>query len=152
MRLAEVFLRIGSSLCGWLMAYAHCLWLAVLPQAICGGESGDPWAATLGLALPAVVLAFVIPVGRRTPGIGHILRWLAVPLVLLVPLAVRAVLPALERSTFEGAPLCLQAGDAPVPGWEPFWAPVQLVVLSAITLAAVMAWRLPPTTRKSRIT
>jgi len=143
MSLAEVFLRIGSSLSAWLMAYAHCLWLAVLPQAICGGKAGDPWAATLGLALPTFVLAFVIPVGRRTPGIGHILRWFAAPLVLLIPLAARAVLSAFERSNLDGEPLCMQAGAAPGGAWEPFWAPVQLVVLCAIALAAMIGWRSP---------
>jgi len=143
MRLAEVFLRIGSALSAWLMAYAHCLWLAVVPQAICGGSASDPWAATFGLALPAFLLAFVIPVGYRTPGVGNILRWFGAPLLLLIPLAARAVLSAFQRATLDGEPLCMQPGAGPGGGWEPFWAPVQLTVLGAIALAAMMGWRRP---------
>lgn len=141
MRLAEVFLRIGSTLTGWLMAYAHCLWLAVLPQAPCGGEAGDPYAATLGLAIPAFALAFVIPVGRRTPGIGDLLRWFGAPLIVLIPLAARPVFGAMQRATFEGAPLCLHATSASVASWEPLWAPVQLVVLCVIAATAVISAR-----------
>ncbi len=145
MRLAEVFLRIGSTLTGWLMVYAHCLWLAVLPQAACGGESGDPYAATLGLAVPAAALAFLLPVGRSTPGIGDILRWFGLPLVVLLPLAARPVLDALGRATFEPLPLCAQSTLAPA-GWEPWWAPLQLVVLCVIAIAAVTAARSLPDT------
>lgn len=140
MRLAEVFLRIGSTLTGWLMVYAHCLWLAVLPQAPCGAETGDPYAATLGLAIPAVGLAFLLPVGRRTPGIGDILRWFGLPLVILLPLAARAVWDAMGRATFESGSLCAQTTMAPA-GWEPWWAPLQLAVLGVIAGAAIFAAR-----------
>ncbi len=141
MRLAEVFLRIGSALTGWLVAYAHCLWLAVLPQAPCGGDAGNPYAATLGLALPAVALALLVPVGRRTPGVGDILRWFGLPLVVLLPLALRPVWSAFGRATLDGGPLCTQATAVTTAGWEPWWAPIQFAVLCVIAGAAVIAAR-----------
>ncbi len=141
MSLAEVLLRLGSSMTAWLVTYAHCLWLAVLPQAVCVGEGADPWAATLWLAGPTFALAWLIPAGRKTPGVGQILRWFALPLLVLVPLAARVALAAFERATLGGSPLCVAQTGVLAAGWEPFWAPVQLGVLGGIVIAAGMAWR-----------
>lgn len=152
MRFAELCLRLGCSLTGWLVAYAHCLWLAVLPQARCGGVADDPWRATLFLAVPTFVFALLIPAARPLPGVASVLRWLSLPLLVLVPLAARSVVPALQRASIDGAPLCaalVDPGAAPA-AWEGLWAPVQLLVLATIAAAGVFGWRSPSTSEQTR--
>ena len=41
MRFAEVFLRLGSSLVGWMLIYTYAVWLAAL--SVAGGRVMDGW-------------------------------------------------------------------------------------------------------------
>ena len=141
MSFAEVFLRLGCALVAWLVSYAHCVWLAVLPMVDCTQVGIEPWRATLFAAVPSAIFAALLPIGRTVPGVASTLRWFALPLVVLWPLAVRGVLPVLADATWNGLHWCGEARGELAPVWLRVWAPLQLGVLCGIAAGAVVAWR-----------
>lgn len=139
---AELFLKGGSSLVGWIIAYVHLLMVAVVRVAQCGEGTSDPWFATLLTAVIAVPAIFMIPMGLfMRPG----LRWLALPLVVLALLALVAVLPYIEGTTMAGAAPCGVSGGGTgyvqATGWQRAWAPLQLILIAALGFSASLFWR-----------
>ncbi len=148
MRPAEIILRVGCGLVGWMLAYVHGLVLAVLPLVDCA-DGSNPWLAALLLAVPAAAVPLLLRLGGL---VRESVRWLALPYLGLAALAAWAVLPYLRSATLDGAALCpLAAADGPslaVPGWQRAWAPLQLGLLAVLTVSALhYAW---PRPRESR--
>jgi len=147
-RPAEIILRVGCVLVGWILAYVHGLVLAVLPLVDCA-TGPEPWRAALVLAVPAAAVPLLLPLGGL---VRESVRWLALPYLVLVVLAARATAPYLRSATLEGVAFCpLEAAGGPglpVPSWQRAWAPLQLGLLAVLTLSALRyAW---PRSRGSR--
>jgi len=134
---AELCLRLGLVLVAWLLVLAHCLWLAVLPRVDCAANGTLPWLLTLGAAPLVMASAWVLPSGRRVPGVGHLLRLFALPLPLLLPLAAWATAEGLSAVTLGGGGFCAGVGRS---GWEAWWAPVQATALAVVVWGAARSW------------
>ena len=144
MSLAEIFLRIGCTLVGWMLAYGYCLMLAVVAELDCvalGPRFGRDALVFAGLSAVFVPL---IPMGRRVAGLELIFKGFTLPLLALAPLAAAEVLPFFEAATLGNAHLCTvlapASSDAPRPFWHPLWAPVHFAVLLGLVWAASRFW------------
>jgi hypothetical protein len=89
MRFAEVFLRLGSSLVGWMLVYTYTVWLAALHVMGCGPDGDGMHRLLFGLAPFAVVMALPLRLTRPFPDIQRMLSWLGVPIILLLPFVLR---------------------------------------------------------------
>jgi hypothetical protein len=133
---AEIILRLGCALVGWLLLFAHGILLGVVPVADCTPEL---WRATLLFALLGGLAAAILPVGlpwRAT------LRWLALPALPL--LGAGALLAVRLWDGVSGAALCdvLAEAEEPLSGepWQRAWAPIQLAVTLACAVQALRFW------------
>jgi hypothetical protein len=135
---AEVFLRLGTSLVAWMMLYAHFLWLAALYAMGCGPDGDEMHRLLLGLAPFTCGFALLLRVTRPFADIHSILRWFGVPLLLLMPFAIRSVWQVFQSVNVEGSAIC--AADAPAT-WQSLWAPVQLITLLLVTYMVIKVWR-----------
>lgn len=144
MRLAEVFLRLGSSLAGWMILYAHTLWLAVSARVVCGEEGAELFAVLLGLAPVTFIAGPLILVSRPLGDVHRMLRWLAVPIVLLLPFCLYAIFRVFGTVYGDGNAIC---GNGAVPAWQTWWAPVELAVLVFIAVLIGYTWRTSSTGR-----
>ena len=134
MSFAEVMLRIGSVLVAWMVVYAHVLWTAVVRVTDCQPDGDALWRLLLGFAPVTIGFTFLLAAMRPMPAIHRTLSWLALPLILLWPMALWPVVNAGLTTTLGGEPICgVEAW------WHVLWAPVQLI---ALTVIAVMVWRL----------
>ena len=138
MRFAEVLLRLGTSLVAWMMLYAHFLWLAALYALGCGPDGDEMHRLLLGLAPFSCGFAFLLRVTRPLADIHSILRWLGVPLLLLLPFAIRSVWQVFQSVNVEASAIC--AADTPTT-WQSLWAPVQLITLLLVTYMVIKVWR-----------
>ena len=138
MSFAEVFLRLGVSLVGWMVLYAYLLWLAAARVAGCAADGGEMYAVLLGLALLAAPSGFAVRATRPFAEVHALLRWLAVPLALLAPLALATVWQVFGRVHGEGTALC--SALAP-PAWQQAWVAVQLAALGTIFVVLARLWR-----------
>lgn len=130
MSFAEVVLRIGLTLVGWLVAFVHLLILGILPRTSCAQGAGDVLAGSLMMAVPAAICLAVIGAGKR---VSPMMRYASVPAALVWPFAVVAVWPTLGAGDTH---LCVALGLASdagaAPGWHAWWPWVQLGLLAAI--------------------
>lgn len=138
MRFAEVFLRLGASLVAWMVIYAHVLWLAVLFRLACGPDGDEMHKLLLGLAPITIGSAFALRSTRPIEEIHSMLRWLAVPLVLLLPFVVRSIWQVVEAVVINEASVC---ANVPPPTWQIAWAPAQIVTMSLVFYMAYRVWR-----------
>ena len=107
MSFAEIVLRIGASIGGWLIFIGHALTLATLPHADCDPTTDSLWRGTILFGLLALLgLAFV---GRGLPWRSSI-RWFAIPAVVLAILAAWPILGVFSATVLDGASLCRLAG------------------------------------------
>jgi hypothetical protein len=134
MRFAEVFLRLGSALVAWMILYAYALWLAVLRVIGCGPDGDEMARVLLGMAPLAVAASFVLRTTRSFIDIHRMLRWLGLPLGLLLLLSLRSVWGIFNRVHLDGLAIC-SAGSTAI--WEQAWVPVQAVALAAIAILIV---------------
>ena len=134
-RLAETLLRLGCSLVGWMVVYAHCIWLATLRVVGCEADGDELWRLLLGFMPFTLGFAFLLGAVARLSEVARTLRWLALPLVALVPLAAVPVYQAVSASTFGGQPICLPATD-----WHAWWGPLQAATLGVVGWRAYRAW------------
>ncbi len=144
MSLAEILLRIGCTLVGWMLAYGYCLMLAVVAELDCvalGARFGRDALVFAGLSAAFVPL---IPMGRRVAGLELIFKGFTLPLLALLPLAAIELLPFFEAATLGEAHLCEVLAPAssagPRPFWHPLWAPVHFGVLLGLAWAASRFW------------
>ena len=121
-----------------MMLYAYFLWLAALYAMGCGPDGDEMHRLLLGLAPFTCGFAFLLRVTRPFADIHSILRWLGVPLLLLMPFAIRSVWAVFQSVNVEGSAIC--AAGAPTT-WQSLWAPVQLTTLLLVTYMVIQVWR-----------
>lgn len=135
MRLAEILLRLGCNLVGWMIIYSHCIWLAVIPQIGCGTEGDEIFRLSLAFSPVAIGAALLLGLAHKLTTVVGYLKWLAVPLILLVPLTVSPILAALETTTLGGTAFC----EAIVAtSWQRVWAPIQVATLLIIVVTSIL--------------
>ncbi len=121
-----------------MVLYAYFLWLAALYAMGCGPDGDEMHRLLLGLAPFACGSAFALRVTRPFVEIHVILRWLGVPLALLLPFATRSVWQVIESTNINGAAICA-GGEANT--WQLLWAPIQVVTLVFVSYVLLSAWR-----------
>ena len=133
MSFSEIVLRLGCTLVAWLVGLTHGLMLANIRVMPCASGSTDPFLTTLGFGLVSAAFLFLLPVGRKVPGVSRPLQWLLLPLFVLAPFAAREVVPLFVSSTLGSEPLCAASASETLGGqavgWERIWAPLQLGIL-----------------------
>ncbi len=137
MLVAEVLLRIGCTVIAWLIMYTHCLWLSIIPAVGCQSDGDALWRLLLGFAPVTLLFGFLLNTSRKVGSVHENLRWGVAPLILLIPLSVKAIWPTLMESTVGGLAIC---GENTA-WWHYWWAPIQLLVLAFIATMAWRAWR-----------
>ncbi|MDH4109351.1 MAG: hypothetical protein OEW35_13625 [Gammaproteobacteria bacterium] len=137
MRFAEVFLRLGCSLVGWMVLYAHTVWLAALHRIGCGPDGGEMHALLLGMAPLTVAMASMLRLTRPFVEIQSMLRWLAIPLALLLPFALYNIWSVGAGIHRTGLGICSDAAPA---GWHYAWSPAQVLVVLICGLFVLTNW------------
>ena len=138
MRFAEVFLRLGCALVAWMVTFAYVVWLAALHAMGCGPDGDEMHRLLLAMAVVAALMAPLLRATRAFADIHRMLSWLAAPLALLSPFALRNIAGAFTTTYLEQRALCA-AGEPAL--WQLAWAPVQMAALVAIAICIVLAWR-----------
>ena len=148
MSFAEIILRVGVSVGGWLIFIGLALTLAVIPEADCHPNSNELWRGTFLFGL--LGFAGLLCVGQGFQW-RESLRWFAVPAVGLALYAGYFILPALTETSLNGESLCFIA-NSKVPSLEGYaattverlWPVLQLTVLGLGVAQSIRYWRLPP--------
>lgn len=138
MQVSEVLLRLGSSLVAWMMLYAHLLWLAALHAMGCGPDGDEMHRLLLGLAPFTCGFAFAIRLTRPFEDIHKILRWLGVPLMLLMPFAFRSTWEVFQQVNLKSLAICAQG---PATGWQSLWPAIQCITVLLVAYMVVNVWR-----------
>ena len=138
MRFAEVFLRLGCALVAWMVTFAYIVWLAALHAMGCGPDGDEIYRLLLGMAPAAALMALLLRATHPFHEIHRMLSWLAVPLALLLPFALRNVWHVLETVNLNGEAICATAEP---PGWQQIWAPVQFFAMLVIVALVISVWR-----------
>lgn len=138
MRFAEILLRLGLSLVAWMIVYAYFLWLTVLHLVGCAPDGPEMYRVLLGGAPFAAGTSLLLRSTRPLLDVHRILRWLAIPLVLLLPLILRNIADVLIRVKLGTGSLCDFEASA---AWHAWWAPLQLVALAVVIYKVVDVWR-----------
>ena len=120
-----------------MVVYTHFIWLATLRVIGCGPDGDELWRLLLGFVPFSVGFSFLLTANRRLVEVAQILRWLAVPLVILLPLAGMPVATALLATTLGSSAICADE----VAAWHVWWAPVQMFALAVMCWRAYLAWR-----------
>ncbi len=138
MRFAEVFLRLGSALVAWMMLYAYVVWLAAVYVIACGPDGDEMHRLLLGMAPFACCFALLLKVTRPFEEIHSMLRWLGIPLLLLLPFAVRSVWDIFQTVNLTATAIC--SPETPST-WQLLWAPLQTIALLFVIYMIVGVWR-----------
>ena len=138
MRASELFLRLGSSLVAWMVLYAYFIWLAVLQQAGCQADSDEMHRLLLGILPFAVGSSLLLRFTRPFAEIHSLLRWLAVPLAMLLPVVIPTVWNLMSTVTIDGDAIC---GVGQSATWQLLWAPLQLLGIGVCFWMIVTVWR-----------
>ena len=128
-------MRLGCNLVGWMIIYSHCIWLGVIPQIGCGPEGDELFLLSLVFSPVAIGAALLLGLAHKLPTVVGYLKWMALPLFLLVPLAVIPILTALDTATLGGTGFC---DSIAATGWQRAWAPIQIVTLLVIVTASIL--------------
>ena len=138
MSFAEVVLCLGVAFVAWLVVYMHFVMMFAVQIARCPNGDTGPWLVSLISAVMTIGASFLTAMGSKVPGVGHSLRGMAVPLLLLVPWAGWVVWPFVMPMTIAGIGPCAvilpdeySGGAGP---WTRWWAPVQIVTLVLLTV------------------
>jgi hypothetical protein len=132
MQFSEVLLRLGCNLVGWLIIYSHFIWLGVIPEVGCGTEGAELYRLALA-SCPVVILASILlGLAHRLTAVVDYLKWLALPLIVLIPLSISPIAGAMETATLGALDFC---GLVPAADWQRAWAPVQIATLTIIIIA-----------------
>ncbi len=150
---AEIILRIGTAIGGWLIFIGHALIIAVLPQADCDPTSDQLWRGTLFFGVLSGLALFFVGRGLEW---SRALRFFAVPAGLLALYATWQILPAIPTTTIGGASLCAIAqptspiGDVGATPLEQVWPVAQLVVFALGSVQSLRYWRSAADSPESR--
>ncbi|MDH3219583.1 MAG: hypothetical protein OEO19_08620 [Gammaproteobacteria bacterium] len=132
MRFSEVLLRLGCNLVGWLIIYSYFIWLGVIPQVSCGPEGAELYRLVLASCPVAILAAMLLGLAHPLTGVIDYLKWLALPLVILIPLSIDPIAKAMETATLGALDFC---GPLPASDWQRAWAPVQIATVTIIVIA-----------------
>ena len=131
-------MRLGCALVAWMMLFTHLLWLAALYAMDCGPDGDEMHRLLLGLAPFTCCFAYMLRVTRPFGDIHSILRWLGVPLLLLLPLGLRSIWHVYRSVNIGESAICTSGA----PGtWQVLWAPVQVATLLFVAYMVVRVWR-----------
>jgi hypothetical protein len=137
-RFAEVFLRLGCALVAWMMLYAYVLWLAALYVVGCGPDGDELYRVLLGLAPVTAAFAVLLRVSRPFTEIHSMLRWLSIPLLLLLPFVVRSLWQVFQLVNLDAVAICANT----VPStFQTLWVPIQVLTLIWVSYMVVDVWR-----------
>jgi len=129
MRFADVFLRLGTALVGWMLLYAHFLWLAVLNFIGCGPDGDRLHLVLLGISVLTVGAAVAVQVTRPIQEVHAMLRWLRIPLALLLPWILVSIWTVFQAVVLNSNSIC-STGEPAV--WQLLWVPAQLLVVALV--------------------
>lgn len=121
-----------------MVLYAYFIWLAVLQKAGCQAGSDEMHRLLLGILPFAVGSAFLLRLTRPFAEIHSMLRWLVVPLVLLLPIALAAVWNVMSAVTLGGGAVC---GAEQSAMWQVLWAPLQFLAIGTCIWMFIIVWR-----------
>lgn len=144
-RFADVFLRLGSALVGWMVLYAYVLWLAALNALGCGPDADEMHRLLFGMAPVACCFAILLRVTRPLSEVHSILRWLGVPLLLSSPFVFVSIWKTFYRANLESLAICSNSAAAL---WERAWAPTQLLMFLIIAYLLIRMLKVGPTEKQ----
>lgn len=132
-----------AGLGGWLLIYWYGLTLLGPLMTTCTMASDDAWLAVWLGGVPAAVLALPLLLaglhGSRS------LRWLTLPIPMVLLLALPQLIAEFGYATLGGGHLCdlkvlPDSYGVSAPQWHRYYAPVQLALLLACAVFAVLYW------------
>ncbi len=138
MRIIEVLLRLGVSLVAWMVIYTHCVWTGTLNVTGCGADGDALWRLLMGFAPFTVLFCLLLNVSAKLVEVHRILRWLAVPLAVFLPVALYATWPWFVHATLDDKAIC---SDSAANTWHVWWAPLQFAVFGLIAWSVWRVWR-----------
>lgn len=131
---------------GWVLSWLLIpLAIAAVQMTTCTNGSDDAWLTSFLVFTPAALLVLGgIALTQR-----HHTRtvFLSIPLVVIVPYCVFVAATFLLGTTFQGNHLCSTLADElsfnayPASWWQPLWAPLQILMLTAYVWLAASCWR-----------
>ena len=134
----EVLLKLGSCLVGWMVVYTHCVWTATLRMVDCGTDGDEFWLLLLVFAPITIGATFLLSATTQLKEVHQTIKKLALPMIVLLPLAVWPVWISLQNATFHLEALCHNGSIAL---WHPWWAPLQLITLLVVGIKSWQAWQ-----------
>ena len=138
MRFAEVFLRLGASLVGWMVVFTYLVWMAALHAMGCGPDGDQMHRVLLGVGPLALVMALALRSTRPFPDIHRMLGHLAWPAALLGLFGLKNVWTVFERTNLGGLAIC---ADTAPSTFQMSWAPAQFFIVLALGVVLFMMRR-----------
>ena len=121
-----------------MVIYAHVLWLAVLFRLRCGPDGDEMHQLLLGMAPITIGFAFALRATRPLQEIHSMLRWLGVPIVLLLPFVARSTWQVFDVANLKATDVC---GDGLPATWQTLWAPAQALTIALVLFNIFTVWR-----------
>lgn len=137
---ASIFLRLGVTLVAYMVLFFHLLLLGLVPQLKCNGDEPAIWVVTFFTAVVAFIFALSLLASRPLKTVVQTLKWGCVPLVLLLPFALLAVLPIFGSTTLGSASICPGISAYSNLVWQQAWAPLQMGLLLIIAVQVARYW------------
>ncbi|MBT8135554.1 MAG: hypothetical protein KJO54_00940 [Gammaproteobacteria bacterium] len=146
MSFAEIVLRLGVAFVSWIIIYLNFIALLVVKIAECPGGDVAPWTMSFATGLLTIGAALTLPYGHALKGAAAV-RFIAVPLLVLLPFALWVILPYLAGTTIDAQVVCdvskaMSSGNEAA-GWQRAWAPLQLAAVIAVAVNGWRIWRQP---------
>jgi hypothetical protein len=145
MRFSEIFLRLGCALVAWMVLYAHFVWLAALGAVGCGPDGDELHRLLLGLVPFTIGFSFLLRMTRPFTDIHLILRWLGVPLAVLMTAGAYQVILISHSVYATGHGICSTSSAAT---WHQIWGPAQLLAIVVSASMIIRIWRTAAAARK----
>ena len=120
-----------------MVLYAYVFWLAALHAIGCGPDGDELHRLLLGMAVIAIGFSFVLPATKPLAEIHSMLRWLGVPLLLLMPFALRSIWSVASPVFFNARGICTDLAPSP---WQQLWGPLQLVTIVFLAYRLISAF------------
>lgn len=118
--------------------YAYFLWTAILRQVGCDPDGDELYRLLLGMAPLTIGFSMLLPSTRAMADVHQVLRWLCLPMLLLVPAALLSIWSILSRVTFGSEGICTTTLTA---SWQMWWGPIQIVTAVFSSWMLLRVWR-----------
>ena len=138
MRFSEIFLRLGCALVAWMVLYAHFVWLSALGAIGCGPDGDELHRLLLGFVPLTIGFAFLLRMTRPLMEVHRILRWLGLPLAVLMTLGAYQTVLVMRSVHTTGYGICSEQNAAT---WHQLWAPAQWLAIVVSAVMIVHVWR-----------